>query len=383
MNFTDASPLTGARETADGYLIADAFALRTGVQTYLGSEVGRSDLATVNVYRPESEVFSADSLRSLSHAPVTDDHPSVAVDSANWASLGKGEVSDEVLRDGGRLRIPLIVKDAATVAKVKAGKRQLSAGYVCDLEWKDGVAEDGASYQAVQRNIRFNHLAIVDRARAGDEFRIGDGANTEAAASSWGVAPIQTNDRKEAIMADNLTTVVLGDKAVQVTDKDAPIIEQFKTQFAADKAALVSDHDKALATKDAELATKDAKIAELEGKVLSDADLDKRVAARAELVGKAKTLAKDADFSGKTDAEIRRAAVTAVRGADAMAGKSDAYVDAAFDLAVEAAGKPKDSFADAIAGGPVVQIADAFAAREKAFQELCAHDTGAHVKKGA
>ena len=49
---------------------------------------------------------------------------------------------------------------------------------------------------------------------------------------------------------------------------------------------------------------------------------------------------KDFDAAGKSDADIRKAVVVAKRGA-AMADKSDAYIDAAFDLLVEDAGEGK------------------------------------------
>lgn len=372
MNFTDASPLTGARETADGYLIADAFALRTGVQVYLGAEVGRDDLATVAVYRPEVEVFSADSLRSLSHAPVTDDHPTSAVDAANWRTLAKGEVSADVLRDGHRLRIPLIVKDAATVAKVKGGKRQLSAGYTCDLEWADGIAEDGTAYQAIQKNIRFNHLAIVDRARAGDEFRIGDGAAT------WGIAPIPTADTKGPDMPDNLRTVMVDGLSVSVTDQGAQAIEKLTKDRDTARQAL-SDaekkHREEIAAKDAELAKKDAAIDAEKAKVLSDADLDKRVQARADLIAVAGKIAKDVKTAGLSDAAIRKAVVTAKLGDAALAGKSDAYVDARFDILAEEAAKVTDSFKSVIEGGvqPSAPITDS----ATAYQSMMDRDRNA------
>lgn len=131
MQFTDAVSVAGTRQTADGYLIADAKAVRTGIQTYLGSEVGKPEHATVRVYRSEAEVRSADSLRSFSHAPVTVDHPSAPVTSANWKDLAVGEVSTAATWDGNRISLPLILKDARAVA---GGKRELSAGYSRDLD---------------------------------------------------------------------------------------------------------------------------------------------------------------------------------------------------------------------------------------------------------
>ena len=61
--------------------------------------------------------------------------------------------------------------------KVDAGKVELSGGYACDLAIEDGTTPAGEAYQAVQRNIRGNHVALVDHARAGPDARISDGGN--------------------------------------------------------------------------------------------------------------------------------------------------------------------------------------------------------------
>ncbi len=186
MQFTDTVAVSGTRRTADGYLIADAKAVRTGIQTYLGSEVGKPELAMVRVYRSEEEVRNVDSLRSFSHAPVTIDHPTVAVNAENWKDLAVGEVSTAAAWDGNRISLPLILKDAGAINAVIGGKRELSAGYVCELDWTAGVTADGQPYDAQQKNIRANHVAIVDRGRAGPECRIGDAAGPH----KWGIAAI-------------------------------------------------------------------------------------------------------------------------------------------------------------------------------------------------
>ena len=80
-------PLRGVRETRDGFLVAEAFAVRTGVQDYLGSEVGRPDMPVVRVYRAEDEVRAADSLRTFSHATVTVDHPPAGVTPETYQTL--------------------------------------------------------------------------------------------------------------------------------------------------------------------------------------------------------------------------------------------------------------------------------------------------------
>lgn len=154
MQFTDAVAVSGTRRTADGYLVAEAKAVRKGIQLYLGDEVGKPEMRVVRVYRPEEEVFSDASLQSFTHAPVTDDHPKDAVTSENWKDLAVGEVSTAAKKDGEWVWLPLILKDAKAISKVEGDKRELSAGYTCELVWGDGVTPSGEAYDASRPTSR-------------------------------------------------------------------------------------------------------------------------------------------------------------------------------------------------------------------------------------
>ncbi len=366
MQFTDAVTVSGTRRTADGYLVAEAKAVRTGIQLYLGDEVGKPEMQIVRVYRPAEEVFSDASLQSFTHAPVTDDHPKDAVTSANWKDLAVGEVSTAAKKDGEWVWLPLILKDAAAISKVEGHKRELSAGYTCELVWGDGVTPDGEAYDAKQTNIKINHLAIVDRARAGSQARIGDGA-------TWGVSPFTPDHKPTEEKIMTLKTVTVDGIPVEVTDQGATVIGTLQSRLADANTkftAAETAHQTALAAKDAELAKKDAKIDELAGKVLSDADLDKKVQARADLVSVAKAIAKDVKVEGLSDAAIRKAVVVAKLGDAAIAGKADAYIDARFDLLVEDAAKgAPDPFAAVVKDG-LTQSSDADKVTTDAYAQM-------------
>ncbi len=348
MQFTDAVTVSGTRRTADGYLIAEAKSVRTGIQLYSGDEVGNPSMPIVRVYRPADQVFADASLQSFTHAPVTMNHPDEAVTADNWKNLAVGEVSTAAKKDGEWVHLPLILKDAAAITSVESGKRELSAGYTCELVWGDGVTPDGQQFDATQTNIKINHLAIVDRARAGSQARIGDGA-------SWGAAPFTPdhNPKKETIMT--LKTVTVDGIPVEVTDQGAVVIGTLQSRLAdantkAEKAEAA--HTAALAAKDAELAKKDAELDAVKAKVLSDADLDKRVQDRADLITVAKAIAEDVKTEGLSDAAIRKAVVVAKIGDAAIAGKSEAYIDARFDHLVEDAAKgAPDPFAAVVKDG--------------------------------
>ncbi|MDW9473153.1 DUF2213 domain-containing protein [Sinorhizobium meliloti] len=369
MQFVDAAPIAGTRRTADGYLVADVRTARTGIQLYAGHEVGKPEMATVNVYRPEDQVFDKASLGSYAHKPVTNDHPDEAVTADNWKSLSVGQIGDEVARDGEFVRVPLIVMDGATISEIEGGKRELSAGYTCDLSWEPGTTPEGEKYDAIQKDIRINHVAIVQRGRAGSEARIGDGAG------KWGVSPVNTQIADERIPKMDLRKILVDGLTVETTDQGAQAITKLQKDLessAAKFADAEKAHQTALAAKDAELAKKDAEIDALKGKILSDADLDKRVQARADLITKAHTIAKDVKTEGLSDPAIRKAVVVAKLGDAAVADKSEAYIDARFDMLVEDASKNgADPFRTVVQQG-LSQVSDADKGVTDAYSQMVA-----------
>lgn len=348
--------------TPSGYMEVAARTARTGIQQYLGRELGRPDLGVVNVYRDENEVFRKDSLQTFSKLPVTNEHPVTDVDATNWRELAVGVTGDEVLRDGEYLKIGIKITDADAVKSVMDGKRELSVGYTAEIVWQDGVAPDGMPYQAVQKNIQANHIAIVANGRAGAKARIGD---------SWGAAPVQDFQpgampitEKGGRMSDQLKTVVLGDAAVQVSVADVAAIEQFKTNAAKSLADAKALHDAAIEAKDEEIGKLKAELAD--AKAAAIVDVDALVAARAELVAKVKALDAAIDPTGKTDAELRRAAVASKLGDAAVADASDAEVNGMFkalSLAKPVASNPvNDALRGTVAtvGDAATQMQDAW-----------------------
>ena len=177
MTFHDRAPLEKVRRLADGRIAAVAKFARSGVQVYAGAEVGRPDLATVNVYRPESEVFDEAAMASFAHKAITLGHPPGGVTIDNWKQVAAGWTEGKVARDGDYVEIPLMLADAAAIRAYDSGEaRELSGGYACELVWGDGVAPDGTRYQATQKKIRGDHIAQVPKGRAGEKARIGDAA---------------------------------------------------------------------------------------------------------------------------------------------------------------------------------------------------------------
>lgn len=333
------------RKTTDGYLVASPRVARTGIQQYLGSEIGGDlkDRAVVRVLRPEEEVFHKDAVASMAHKPLTNDHPSVPVTADNWSKFAVGQTDGDVLRDQEFVRVPMMFTDARAVAAIEGGKRQLSVGYTCDIEIASGTTDDGQEYDAIQRNIRVNHVALVKSARGGSRLAVGD------------ELPVSIEDgendppqRRTSMTEKTLRTMTVDGISVEMTDTAIQVVQKALNdanarieQYTKDLKTARDTADKQVAdltttvtqlTKDKESAT--AEIATLK-KQLDDAKLtpqqiDQLVADRQAAIGKAAALLGDKlVIDGKSDAEIRRQVVDAKLG-DAAKGWSDDQIATSF-----------------------------------------------------
>ena len=319
MFFDDLKTTGKTRITKDGYLVAYAKVARTGVQEYLGSELG-IDKEIVRVMRPETEVFSTDSLSSFVGKPMTNDHPSEPVTAETWKRDAIGSIGEEVMRDGDYIRVPLIMMDAAAIEDYKAGKRELSMGYEADIEFVDH-----ADYDAIQKNIRINHIALVEKGRAGGA-KIGDAGGQK------------TNGQSQKTEVKPMTKKVkFGDVTIEVSEQAAEVIEALTEQLKTAKEEAQASAD----AKDKELAEKDGEIEKLKGNSMTADKLDAAIAERVAIIADAKKIA-DLDYSKKSPADIRRAAVAAVIGDDKLKDKSDAYVEARFDVLLDDASKKQE-----------------------------------------
>jgi hypothetical protein len=169
--------------TPEGFLICyDVPAARIGEMLYASHEVpgelGVAQDGKVRVTRSAAEVFDPRSMASLNGKPVTDDHPPVDVDPANWGFYLKGVVVNP-RRGEGELRdflvVDMIIYDAAMIEEIEAGKREVSCGYNPEylqlLDRETGTPIPGRGEQV---KIRYNHLAVVPAGRCGPFCSIGD-----------------------------------------------------------------------------------------------------------------------------------------------------------------------------------------------------------------
>lgn len=338
MKFQDALTIDAPRKTSDGFLVTRARAARAGVYDYLGSEVDPKGTKfkpndVVKVYRPEAEVFDKASVHSFIAKPITNDHPSQPVTAANWRDHTRGGVMN-ALRDGDFLAFDLTIMDAQAVADVEAGKRELSNGYACDLAFEDGTAPDGTAYQAVQRNIRGNHVAIVARGRAGSACRIGDGApQISDGGNEWSACDAIPEIIQDLKRTRFMNFIMLDELKVDLADADAVKAAVTKLQAAKDAAITAKDEaDKKVATLTTESATKDAKIVTLEKQIedskLTPAKLRDAAKAYALTVDKAKALG--VTVTDEMDEAAIQKAVVAAKLGDAAKDWTDVQIAASF-----------------------------------------------------
>lgn len=286
----DALTLDARRRSTDGYLAVRARSARAGVYEYLGREVdpqGAKFAAdqVVNVYRPADEVFDATSLASFVAKPITDDHPTKPVNAGNWRDHARGTVFGAV-KDGDFVGFDLAFMDGALIDAIDKGKRELSNGYACDISFEDGTAPDGTAYQAVQRNIRGNHVAVVRRGRAGSDCRVSD-ANPIAFAQC---------DANPAVLADYtqekpVKTMMIDGLTVDVSNADTAIAT-INTILAARDAATgkVTDLEKQVATLTTDKATLETENKQLKDSKPTTAQLLDAARAYGQVVDKAKAL---------------------------------------------------------------------------------------------
>jgi len=172
----DRGNLSKPVKMSNGWLRIDGRITRTGVFTYRNSDgTMRREL------RLPEEVFKSDAMQSFALVPVTDEHPPGFLDAKNTREYARGSVAGTLRKDGEFIAGELLVTDADLIKKLEDGAaRELSCGYNCDLDEVPGVTSDGLRYDAIQRNIRGNHVAVVPKGRAGPEARVRmDGASVE------------------------------------------------------------------------------------------------------------------------------------------------------------------------------------------------------------
>lgn len=319
--------------TAEGYLKGRAVVTNIGVFPYQnGDGTLRYEL------RHPDDVFEQESLDSLDGKTLTNDHPVGGVDPTTVQDLSVGTVYSPA-HDAYHITTGVVVQQQDAINAVNGGKVSLSCGYNCDLIAERGNYQ-GKQYTHRQKNIRYNHVALVSEGRAGDAAKL----------RMDGAMPVQDSTTKTPTKGEHMAKVRLDSGAeFEVPEAVASHIDSLATAKSkaegkvleveasnADSATKIKDLEGRLDAKTGELDSAKTQVETLKADLAASGKdsaerIQAAVDARIDLLAKATEIGAKVD-EAKTDRDIQLA-IIAMETADSMEGKSDEYIAARVDSA--------------------------------------------------
>lgn len=379
----DSIPLGETYFTPEGYLIDNPILTRVGIFEY-----HNADGSVRRELRLPEEVFAAESLASYKGKPIILTHEAGLVDVDNVQQEHIGTILSEGIQDGDNVRAQIVIHDAESL---DYGLRELSLGYTQTPDETPGVW-NGQPYDAIQRNIQINHLALVEKARAGEQARLNidgeeQGGNQMSKARKDGLTPeeiarlVEEYKQRQAQRMEN--TNPTADEGTnpdeQTTDEDeADPVKEVKDRrdrrdasgdcetmdeasgviaqqdediqklldFIAQLQAKI-DFDEASAEEEAktdsegETAEANADEEEPQENPLNMDSIDVYVNQKIELIRLGDKLNLDGIETMKP-MDAKKAIIKKVHPNIRLDGKDTAYINAMFDIAKESVGKRKD-----------------------------------------
>lgn len=379
----DSIPLSDTYFTPEGYLIDNPILTRVGIFEY-----HNPDGTIRRELRLPEEVFAAESLASYKGKPVILTHEAGLVDVDNVQQEHIGTILSEGIQDGDNVRAQIVIHDAESL---DYGLRELSLGYTQTPDETPGVW-NGQPYDAIQRNIQINHLALVEKARAGEQARLNidgeeQGGNQMSKARKDGLTPeeitrlVEEYKQRQAQRMENTNptadegtnpdeqTTDEGEKDLvqevkdrrdrrdasgdcETMDEASGVIAQQDEDiqklldFIAQLQAKI-DFDEASAEEEAktdnegETAEANADEEEPQENPLNMDSIDAYVNQKIELIRLGDKLNMDGLDTMKPT-EAKKAIIKKVHPNIRLDGKGSAYINAMFDIAKESVGKRKD-----------------------------------------
>lgn len=379
----DSIPLSDTYFTPEGYLIDNPILTRVGIFEY-----HNADGSVRRELRLPEEVFAAESLASYKGKPVILTHEAGLVDVENVQQEHIGTILSEGIQDGDNVRAQIVIHDAESL---DYGLRELSLGYTQTPDETPGVW-NGQPYDAIQRNIQINHLALVEKARAGEQARLNidgeeQGGNQMSKARKDGLTPeeiarlVEEYKQRQAQRMENTnpTTDEGTNPDEQTTDEDEadPVKEVKDRRDRRDASGDCETMDEAsgvIAQQDEDIQKLLDFIAQLQAKIdfdeasaeeeaktdgegenaeanadkgkhqenpLNMDSIDAYVNQKIELIRLGDKLNLDGIESMKP-MDAKKAIIKKVHPNIRLDGKDTAYINAMFDIAKESVSKRKD-----------------------------------------
>jgi hypothetical protein len=327
-DITEANMAEPFRTTPEGYFKGRAIITNTGIFNYR-----QHDGTILRELREPEEVGNSDSLNSFKNIVITSGHPKEAVDSNNAKKLQVGFTGSDIQFDGHAVSIDMTITDGKTIDDIKNyGKIAISAGYSADIEERQGFAFGNNQYDAIQKNIRANHIAVnIDRGRAGDLAKIKlrmdsmDAIRIDNIKKSRGntMAKVKINDvefEADIRVAEEFNVMKKNNEDLEVKIKDKDI------EFSK----LQANHD----SLDEKLKTANDEIEKLKKETMDETKIQEAVKNRIALVDvavKQKVEIKE----DMNDSDIKKAIILKAFPNANLDEKNNDYIDARYDSAIE------------------------------------------------
>ncbi len=379
----DSIPLGETYFTPEGYLIDNPILTRVGIFEY-----HNPDGTIRRELRLPEEVFAAESLASYKGKPVILTHEAGLVDVDNVQQEHIGTILSEGIQDGDNVRAQIVIHDAESL---DYGLRELSLGYTQTPDETPGVW-NGQPYDAIQRNIQINHLALVEKARAGEQARLNidgeeQGGNQMSKARKDGLTPeeiarlVEEYKQRQAqrMQNSNPTTDEGTNPEEQTTDEgEADPVQEVKDRRdrrdASGDCETMDEASGVIAQQDEDIQKLLDFIAQLQAKIDFDEasgeketnsdeegasqpeaapaeekkeesvnmdSIDAYISQKIELIRLGDKLNLDGIETMKP-MDAKKAIIKKVHPNIRLDGKDTAYINAMFDIAKESVGKRKD-----------------------------------------
>ena len=183
---------------------------KAGIFEYLGSTINAPQPDKIyRVYRPESELSDPACIQSFQLIPWVVEHDMLGEGEMPAEKKGiEGVIGQDVFFDEDKQELKGNIKvfSDRLCELIDSGMKELSLGYKCQYDFTPGSV-DGEHYDAVQRNLRGNHLATVEEGRMGKDVAVLDHA-------------VITFDSKDFVMATK--TAHRAKKAQATHDEQEP-----------------------------------------------------------------------------------------------------------------------------------------------------------------
>jgi 8-oxo-dGTP pyrophosphatase MutT (NUDIX family) len=226
----------------DGRLhIALTHISKANVCPYRGDEIpdpdGKLNLEPNRVYmllRDPEEIAKGVATANL--IPVLNEHVPVSPIDPKQKNV-VGYTGTDAVFNAPYLDNSMVISVQDSIRKIEDGSEQeLSSAYYYDADMTPGTYE-GVAYDGVMRNIKFNHVALVPKGRAGPDVMVGD-----AKLNQHGETPVSKSLSKKAVMAKGALLAVLKPKmaADAALDLNSILSGVKKSNWLAKKPGIVA-----------------------------------------------------------------------------------------------------------------------------------------------